>query len=204
MPCGAAASGRRSNFVLGREVGVDHRARRRGRRAPPSPAGDDRSAAPARCRRRARGPGSRAPSACATQPATARIMRPPAAALACFSTAQPAELGEHLLGRAVADMAGVEDHHVGAVRRRGSAHSRAGASTSAIRALSYTFIWQPQVMTCRRLGAARGMSAVMPRDRVPLISSQAPLVRTGKARGKEREEWSGGSGWSSAHGRGGL
>ena len=45
-------------------------------------------------------------------------MRPPSAARRSLQPAQPAELGEHLLRRLVADMAGVEDHHVGALRHR--------------------------------------------------------------------------------------
>ncbi len=117
-PCGAAASGRKSNLSSGGKFGVDHRARRRGCARPPSPAGGDRSAAPARCPRTARGPGSRRPSAWATQPATARIMRPPCRARGFFQPAQPAEFGKHLFGRLLADMAGVEDHHVGVVGRR--------------------------------------------------------------------------------------
>ena len=60
--------------------------RRPAPRAPPSPAAGDRSAAPARCRHRARGPGSPAPSACATQPATARMVLRPAASRACLIT----------------------------------------------------------------------------------------------------------------------
>ena len=85
-------------------------------------------------------------------------MRPPSARPGFLQPAQAAQFGEHLLGRLVADMAGVEDDHVGAIGRRGRAHSPAGARTSAMRALSYTFIWQPQVMTCRRLSSVDGGS----------------------------------------------
>ena len=53
-----------------------------------------------------------APSAWATQPATAmRISRPSRAARP--SDAQPPELGVDLLGGLLADMAGVEDDEIG-------------------------------------------------------------------------------------------
>ena len=57
----------------------------RGRRARPSRAGGDRSAGRRPCRRTARARMISAPSAWATQPATATIMLPPVAPSRCFS-----------------------------------------------------------------------------------------------------------------------
>ena len=59
------------------------------------------------------------PSACATQPATAIMTRRPSRAASCFMHADAAELGIDLLGRLLADVAGVEDDEVGVVGRRG-------------------------------------------------------------------------------------
>ena len=53
------------------------------------------------------------PSACATQPATAIVTRRPSLRGGLLEHADPAELGIDLLGRLLADMAGVEDDEIG-------------------------------------------------------------------------------------------
>ena len=119
----------------------------------PFPAGGDRSGGRGRCPHVGAPFASISlPSAWATQPATARMVLWPAAARSVLNDAQAAELGEYLFPWRVAYVAGVEDDHVGLGRRGGRRVAPAGRARRPLRALSYTFIWQPQVMTCRRLG----------------------------------------------------
>ena len=73
------------------------------------------------------------PSACATQPATAIVTSAALARGLLLELAHAAELGIDLLGRLLADVAGVEDDEIGVVRRRGLDDSPRGASVSAIR-----------------------------------------------------------------------
>ena len=75
------------------------------------------------------------PSAWATQPATATSMRPPLLALSSFHSADAAQFGIDFLRRLFADVAGVEDHHVGVLGRLGPGIPK-GASRSAMRAES--------------------------------------------------------------------
>ena len=116
--------GQEVELVLGREIGLDHRAAgpRRPRHHLRQPViglrpqhdvdvGRARQDLGALGLRHAAGDGQDHASAVRRAP----LLQP----------AQPAELGEHLLRRLVADMAGVEDHHVGAVRHRRPARSRA-------------------------------------------------------------------------------
>ena len=59
------------------------------------------------------------PSACATQPATAIDHAAAVARGGLLERAHAAELGIDLLGRLLADVAGVEDDEVGVLGRRG-------------------------------------------------------------------------------------
>ena len=137
-PGGCARScGSRSNLLsTGNSVSIDG-ARLRARGAPAARAGDDRPAgrrrgrrtAPARPAPRPRpGRRSRRPPAACRAPAAlaARIAQP----------AQAAELGIDLLGRLLADVAGVQDDQIGVVRPVGHARSRGMPSESAIRSES--------------------------------------------------------------------
>src|SRR5580700_4429955 len=134
-----------------------------------------------------------APSACATQPATARIIRPPSATRACLiRRSRPSS--ENTFSAARSRIWQVLRITMSAASGVATGAYPRGASTSAIRPLSYTFIWQPQVMTCRRLGVTRSD---------PLIDD-APLPHARTAGLGEREESSACRVGSSAAARGNL
>ena len=98
-----------------------------------------------------------APSWLATQPPTPIT----SAGLACLSVFQSAELREHLFLRLLADRAGVDQDDVGlGLVARSSSSPCAAASTSAILAESYSFIWQPWVLMIELAGTSSVVSKI--------------------------------------------
>ncbi len=84
-----------------------------------------------------------------------------------LQVAPAAELREHLLLRLLAHRAGVEQQQVGLFRIRRWARSRRDSrSTSAIRAESYSFIWQPKVLRCTRGMGRQVYGTLQPRRSV--------------------------------------
>ena len=76
------------------------------------------------------------PSACATQPATAILMRRPLRAASSLSDTQPSEFRVDLFGGLFADVAGIENHQIGVVDAVGSRQILPAASVSTMRCAS--------------------------------------------------------------------
>ena len=135
------AGGRWSNFsISGKRMSTCGRAAR-ARAARASRAGGAASAGRTRGRRRARA--RRSPRL----PGWRRSRRRRSARRLRLQVLDAAEVAEHLLLRLLAHRAGVEEDQVGVLDVGGRLVAlRRRASTSAILAESYSFIWQPKVL----------------------------------------------------------